>query len=268
MSVPIFPGMDPYLEGHFWTTFHASLAGQIQIQLMPRLRPKYVALLEKHYAIDRTGFFEGLSVEKRRDIYPDVDVSQPRVVKEIVTDMPTFVLAPSAEVISPLPENVPVTTIEIREVSGRRLVTDIEILSPVNKRGPGATEYAERRTSILGTSTHLLELDLLRGGSRFPVIGDLPPAPYYVFLSRVNRRPRTEVWPIRLRDPLPAVPVPLLPPDADVPLDLQAAVRACFDLVGYENLLDYSQPLPPPELNTGDIEWVKERLKGLNAQTN
>ena len=40
MSVPIFPGMDPYLEGDFWTEFHARLASRISDQLMPRLRPK------------------------------------------------------------------------------------------------------------------------------------------------------------------------------------------------------------------------------------
>lgn len=56
------------------------------------------------------------------------------------------------------------------------------------------------------------------------------------------------------------MPVPLLPPDPDVPLDLQAAVRACLDLVGYERLLDYSAPLLPPELDEKDAGWVVETL--------
>ena len=60
--------------------------------------------------------------------------------------------------------------------------------------------------------------------------------------------------------PLPTVPVPLLPSDPDVPLELQAAVKACFDLVGYERLLDYSGPLPPPELDENDTTWVAETL--------
>jgi hypothetical protein len=39
-----FPGMDPYLEGDLWQEFHAKLAHEIKSQLMPQLRPKYVAL--------------------------------------------------------------------------------------------------------------------------------------------------------------------------------------------------------------------------------
>lgn len=99
------------------------------------------------------------------------------------------------------------------------------------------------------------EVDLLRGGTRIQLLGEPPPAPYYVYLSRRQRRPYTQIWPITLRDPLPTVPVPLLPPDPDVPLDLQAAVDACFDLVGYERLLDYAGPPPRPN-------WVKKRLPG------
>ncbi|MBP6788202.1 MAG: DUF4058 family protein, partial [Candidatus Promineofilum sp.] len=41
------------------------------------------------------------------------------------------------------------------------------------------------------------------------------------------------------------LPVPLLPPDEDVPLDLQRAVNACYDLVRYERLLDYTAAPPP-----------------------
>ncbi|MEM4237567.1 MAG: DUF4058 family protein, partial [Candidatus Nitrosocaldaceae archaeon] len=86
--------------------------------------------------------------------------------------------------------------------------TIIEILSPVNKRGTGAQEYLDRRIELMQTATHLLEIDLLTVGHRIPLEGKLPPAPYYVYLSRADRRPRTEVWAIRLQEPLPRVPVP------------------------------------------------------------
>ncbi len=36
-----FPGMDPYLEGSLWTTFHFSLAAEIVRQLAPKVRPRY-----------------------------------------------------------------------------------------------------------------------------------------------------------------------------------------------------------------------------------
>ncbi|MEK7277393.1 MAG: DUF4058 family protein [Chloroflexota bacterium] len=109
-------------------------------------------------------------------------------------------------------------------------------------------------------------MDLLRAGKRIPLIGDLPPASYYVFLSRFTRRPRTDVWPVQLRDPLPALPVPLLPPDPGVPLNLQTAAHACFELVGYERLLDYSQRPPPPELSAEDSQWAQAQIKSLVAE--
>lgn len=152
------------------------------------------------------------------------------------------------------------------DVASRTLVTVIEILSPVNKRGHGARDYNERRMELLKTRTHLLEIDLLRGGERIELIGELPSAPYFVFLSRWQRRPVTEVYAAQLRQPLPRVPAPLLPPDPDVILDLQAAVNACFQLVGYERLLNYTAPPPPPGLSPEDTAWVREKVQQANIQ--
>ena len=264
-----FPGMDPYLEGEMWQESHDRLANQISVQLMPLLAPKYVALLAKRYVLDRPllGIFD-LSTE--RILYPGVHVVAPRVqpvpglsAAEEVTPggAGAVVTEPAVELASPVSEEVPLLSVEIRDVAQRRLVTLLEILSPVNKRGEGAREYAERRMELLQTRTHLLEIDLLRQGRRIPLLGELPPASYYVYLSRAPRRPFTQIWPISLREPLPTVPVPLLPPDPDVPLDLQAAVRACFDLVGYERLLDCSGPPSPPELDEEDAAWVAEILR-------
>ena len=264
MSGSPFPGMDPYLESDLWTAFHADLAHQIQAQLMPRLRPKYVALIEKRYVIAQSHL---LGQGEERVIYPDVDISQARLVKEmsaVLTEAPLVTL-PAVEVLNPAVEEVPVSNIEVREVNGRRLVTVIEIFSPTNKQGNGFYEYDYKRASILRTQTHWLELDLLRGGARLPLIGELPPAPYYVFLSRFTHRPRTAVWAVGLRDRLPVVPVPLLPPDPDAPLDVQAAVNACFDLVGYERLLDYTQAPPPPELNAEDAAWLRAQIEAARA---
>ena len=91
--------------------------------------------------------------------------------------------------------------------------------------------------------------------------GWTPIAPYFLFLSRFTRRPRTEVWPVQLNERLPIIPVPLLPPDEDVPLNLQQAIDDCFTLVGYEELLDYSQPPPPPSFTDDDADWIKDIIK-------
>lgn len=247
-----FPGMDPYLEGDLWQEFHETLAGAIRAQIMPQLAPKYVALLAKRYVVDRPalGIF---APPPERIIYPDVHVVAERA--------PAYQTAPGVtaatlELTSPMLEETPVLSVEVRDVAERRLVTLIEILSPVNKRGAGAQEYLDRRIELMQTVTHLLEIDLLTVGHRIPLEGKLPPAPYYVYLSRADRRPRTEVWAIRLQEPLPRVPVPLLRPDPDVVLDLQAAVNACFALVGYERLLDYTVE-PPGALSEADRAWVQ-----------
>jgi hypothetical protein len=250
--------MDPFLEGEMWQEFHDRFANQISEQLLPRLKPKYVALLAKRYAIE----YPVLGIT--RAIYPDVHIAkQTREAYRVPDVMPTTAIAPPFELENPPPEPelMPYLAVEIRDVAERRLVTVIEILSPENKRGKGYQEYNDKRLEILATDTHLLEIDLLRQGQRIELVGKLPAAAYFVFLSRWTRRPKTQVYPIQLRDQLPTVPVPLLPPDADVPLDLQAALAACFDLVGYERVLDYTPPLA--DLSAEDAAWVDEIIKSI-----
>jgi hypothetical protein len=257
-----FPGMDPYLEGELWQEFHDRLANQISAQLMPLLAPKYVALLAKRYVVDRPAISLLDLPADQRVIYPDVNIAEsPARLGELQAVYGAGITAPAVELISPLEESVPILSVEIRDVAQRRLVTVIEILSPVNKRGDGAREYLERRVELLRTQTHILEIDLIRRGNRIPLAGNLPSAPYYVYLSRSERRPYTAVWPVQLRDALPTLPVPLLPPDADVALVLQRAVEACFTLVGYERLLNYAVPPPPPALALEDAARLDARLR-------
>jgi hypothetical protein len=125
--------------------------------------------------------------------------------------------------------------IEVCEVAMQQLVTVIEILSPVNKR-PGHDAYVDdrrKRRDLLRSAVHLLEIDLLRGGERPPLQSPVQPAPYYVVLARADQRPNVDVWPVQLTDSLPLVPVPLLEPDPDAPLDLQAAFTAIYDRCAY-----------------------------------
>lgn len=243
-----FPGMDPYLEGDLWQEFHSTLTHQISAQLLPLLSPRYVALLGKRYVIG--------------DFYPSVQ-SVPLMREMVTMTADTAVqITPQVRLVSHIPEEIPQLSIEIRDIANRRLVTVIEILSPANKHGKGLVEYLERRYDLLKTATHLLEIDLLRGCERIPLHGgELPPAAYYVYLSRFTHRPYTDVWPIQLRDRLPVVPVPLLPPDEDVILDLPSAFDACFQLVGYQRLLDYTQSPPPPPLSAEDAAWAREVVK-------
>jgi Protein of unknown function (DUF4058) len=88
----------------------------------------------------------------------------------------------------------------------------------------------------------------------------VPPAPYYVVLSRAERRPTVDVWPIQLPDPLPTLPVPLLEPDPNVPLELGAVVASVYERGAFEREIDYKQPPPPPPLSAEEATRVETLL--------
>src|ERR1019366_1661114 len=216
MSNP-FPGMDPYLEGDLWISVHTDLSAEIARQLAPKVRPKYVVLTTRRVVLAPADEAE----ENGRQRFPDVGV---------LTAVPASVAGAAAIATSPLilpvafPEPIPHVSVEIRDVLERRLVTCIEVLSPTNKRGSGREEYEGKRMQVLSSAAHLLEIDLLRVGTRFPTGKPLPAVPYFVFLNRAEKRKEVEVWPIALESPLPEVAVPLLPGDVDARLDLQKAL--------------------------------------------
>jgi hypothetical protein len=164
------------------------------------------------------------------------------------------------ELATVIPTPIPHVTVEIRDTASRQLVTAVEVLSPTNKRGDGRQEYLAKRRRILLSTAHLLEIDLLRQGQRVPMQRPLPPAPYFIFLSRAEKRPLTEIWPISLKEPLPVVPIPLLPEDADVALDVQQVFTTTYDLLGYDLALDYTQPPEIPLLKE-DAAWAEARLR-------
>lgn len=251
-----FPGMDPYLEGSLWTSVHSQLGVEIQRQLVPLLRPRYVALTNERFVIATAD--PGVETpEPTVDVYPDVSIGEGGAGKTLG---PGFAVAAPLRVATVMPESIPHVSVEIRDVAERRLVTDIEILSPTNKRAEGREEYLGRRQRLLLSPAHLLEIDLLRSGRRLPMRDPLPRFPYFVFLSRAEMRPLTDVWPIRLDSPLPVVPVPLLADDADVPLDLQRALSNVYDLAGYDLAVDYSVQ-PQVRLSRDQAAWAEGLLQ-------
>jgi PIN domain nuclease of toxin-antitoxin system len=153
--------------------------------------------------------------------------------------------------------------IEIRTARDQILVTAIELLSPANKRpgADGAEAYEQKRQEIFFSTAHLLEIDLLRNGRRPQIARPLPDAPYFIFLSRMQRRPQIEIWPLSLRAPIKPVPVPLRHPDPPVALDLTEAIRTAYQRARYDLEIDYSQPPPPPDLSSDDASWLDGFLR-------
>jgi hypothetical protein len=229
-----FPGMDPYLEGSLWTTFHFAFGAEIVRQLAPRLRPRYLVLPVERFVTEAAD-----DVAITTSIYPDVGVA--KGVRKAPAIYAASTPAAPLQLATVIPEAIPHVSIEIRDTANRQLVTAIDILSPTNKRGEGRMEYLSKRRRILLSTAHLLEIDLLRQGQRVPMHDPLPQAEYFILLSRAENRPIIGVWPIMLREPLPTVPIPLLPGDPDTLLDLQQTFTATYDLLGYDLAIDYTR---------------------------
>jgi hypothetical protein len=126
--------MDPYLEGSLWSSVHAALITQIAVQLSPRLRPRYIALLQKRFVTDMYDPDEELGIRVARDAevtYPDVAVA---TMETRGPKASSLTLDAPLRMQTVMPESVPTHTVEIRDVQKRRLVTAVEVLSPVNKR--------------------------------------------------------------------------------------------------------------------------------------
>jgi hypothetical protein len=147
--------------------------------------------------------------------------------------------------------------LEIRDRGNRQLVTVLELLSPSNKRpGPDRDQYLAKRQRLLASSVHLIELDLLRGGPRLP-IEHLPPCDYCVMVSRYEDRPQVGLWPLRLRDRLSTIPIPLFNQERAT-LDLQSALHQAYDAAGYEDYIYLHEPNPP--LQGEDAEWAQQLI--------
>jgi len=252
--------MDPYLEGRRWQVVHANLIGEIARQLAPLLEPRYVAFVGERVVIDVPEEFE-FETARAESRFPDIAVIGSD--EPAATGDTSAVIAPAPlQVITPVPEKIPHFTVEVRDVARERLVTAIEVLSLTDKRGNGRREYLKRRKRFLGSEVHLIEIDLLRRGRRVPTIEPLPAVPYFVFLSRVQRRPVTDVWPVEIDQRLPIVPVPLLPGDKDVPLDVQLAFTSAYDTFRYWRVTHYDEP-PPVPLSAPDQVWANDCIRAF-----
>jgi hypothetical protein len=250
--------MDPYLEApEIWRGFHHSLADEIKAQLNAVLSPRYYADVEVCTVL------EEVSIAAAKTVYPGAAVLETAPPALAGT---TAVAIPAAPIqrLAMLLEQQQIRTVQVRETDTDTLVTAIEILSPVNKRGEGLHTYREKRRSLLRSDVHFIELDLLRGGERPGwEVNDSPLACDYVVL--VNRAFRgdmrqSEIWPVALHEPLPICPVPLLPPDPGVPLHLSEVLTDVYRRAAYARRIAYTSPVPPPPLRPGMQRWLAEHL--------
>jgi len=151
----------------------------------------------------------------------------------------------------------------IRDISAKEVVTVVEILSPVNKRpGEGREKYEEKRNNALASSAHFVEIDLLRAYAPLPLrwLGESQPGHYRILVSRANQRPRAELYPFNVREPVPLSQLPLRANDNEPVIDLGLLLRETYDRANYDLTIDYGVE-PEPPLSEEDAGWAKEQLK-------
>jgi hypothetical protein len=268
-----FAGMDPYIEAYeaygLWPDFHDDLIGEIKRGLAAVLPDRYfVQTGERSYII-----LAGTNGKEERAFYPDVRVDTatgeaPRPARGGVALAEPPAGSNAVTMRAFIDEHFRENFIEIYEASPEtRLITCIEVLSPANKRRgtEGWEQYLRKRNALLLGQANLVEIDLVRGGQRMPMVEPWPNGPYYLLVSWQDRAPYCRVWPVGYLEPLPEIPVPLASPDPDLSLRLQPMIEAVYQRSRYGRRIDYAKPLNPP-LAAEDATWLQEKLQSKPAQ--
>ena len=250
-----FLGMNPYLEHpDRWPTVHNRLIVGLADTLTPRLLPKYQVDIDKRV-------YEVTGVNTVLIGRPDVTVQQSRIPRQIAEEPSSIKLAKApVKVTLPMLEEVREPYLEVRDAQTQAVVTVIEILSPSNKRGDGRQRYLEKRTKILASQTHLIEIDLLTQGEPLPLTQGSVDSHYRILVSRSPSRPAADLYPFDLPEPIPTFPLPLAPEDPEITLDLQSLLRQVYERSGYDYFIDYQQNVPL-QLPESDMAWIDARLR-------
>lgn len=251
-----FPGMDPYLERH-WRDVHATLIVLSRAAIQPQLGSGLRARIEERLVVEAPVY------DETREIYPDVRVFEHGLSDRPVVPTATAVAEPL--VVQGKRQKVPQRFIEIIDLSGDRVVSIIEFVSPSNKlSGEARDKYLEKRDERTDAHINFVEIDLTRAGKRVPMYPEVElPAgydtPYFACAKRGLGYDQYELYAIPLRKRLPAIRIPLRETDPDVVLDLQPLIDRAYAEGAYDDI-DYRKPCVPP-LDGEDAAWADELLK-------
>lgn len=217
------PGMDPYLEDD---------------KLWPAFQHQLISCL---YQILLPGL-----VDRYR-----ARVSQ----RTYVTEQPLFTSIIREQHLEEL--------IEVRQRSDNRLVTLVDVVSPINKTRPeGRTAYLETRRQARNQNASVVEIDLvLQGQPMLDYSRDgLPEWDYAITVTRCTQPERYEIYTTTLQKRLPRFKVPLAPDDRDTVLDLQATFARCYDQGAFGSQIDYKRD-PGQKMKDEDLKWLGEVLR-------
>jgi hypothetical protein len=229
-----FPGMDPFLESpEIWPGLQHCLAVEIATVLNQQATPPYfadpVAKTVKH--------------EIEMEVYTEDGTQE------------TLRFQGHSKLWS----------VHLYVIATKEPVTSIQILGPYDKRkDQGLSNYRRKRTNLLKSTAHFIEIDLLREGQRpgCQKNESLLDTDYVFTLSRyeVGKQRDIEVVQVALCDPLPKLTVPLHHIHGEVQLDMGAVIHTIYQNMCYGWRIDYQQPVPPPKLRPPMAEWIRQHL--------
>jgi hypothetical protein len=255
-----FPGMDPWLEG-YWGDIHATIITDFADQIATQLPAELIVRVEEMvYVIDPIG-------EQGRVIKPDVAMFSLGGERPPAPEQTNTAVAEPIRIMIP-DESVTEGFIEIRELrQGHPLVTAIEVLSPTNKcSAMGRSEYLRKRDGYYQAKINVVELDLIRAGRHLvgvPAerIQSTLNAPYKCVVRHGGAMAGVGVdyYPLRLRERLPRIAIPLRPADPPAIIDMQRPIDHAYQRGGYGRVIDYNHP-PDPPLSPEDTAWAAERV--------
>jgi hypothetical protein len=154
--------------------------------------------------------------------------------------------------------------LEIIELEGDEVVTVMELLSPTNKRaGTERDAYLTKRAEYVHSSVNVVEIDLLRGGTRPPV--EQPTRPntdYCITVCRAVALPRVDLWPFSIREEIPSVCIPLRGHQDEPQLNLRRCLDRVYDEHRFRQRAHYDrEPIPP--IRESDRDWVQSIIQAI-----
>ena len=258
-----FPGMDPWLE-------HRAVFPDIHESMIFLLRESVNEILPEPYlARSRTRVF----VERPYPREPDVSIVGPRRKKSnggvAIAERSRVKLSQMVPVLDPSEYGeYEQAYLDIFTNRDERIVTSIEILSPINKRAgsEGRRKYLKKQKKTLRAGVSLVEIDLLRSGQHTTAVpleylnATVPQYDYHVCVSGAVMNPQQYVAAVRLNERLPVIQIPLDPGVEPISIELQPLLDRSYDSGNYKRSNLYVKPAIPP-LTAEQQAWAEIILK-------
>jgi hypothetical protein len=97
-----------------------------------------------------------------------------------------------------------------------------------------------------------------------PTLGPQIHSDYRILVSRGYRRPKADLIPFRVRDPVPPFPLPLRRGERELTVDVGMVLHALYDRASYDLRIDYErEPVPP--LRPDDAAWARALVRDRGA---